>query len=78
LPALLFLSLKSGFRIVQSASPQTPRRFDLLIFDWDGTLMDSAGVIAACIQAASRDMQLPVPSREDASHVIGLGLREAL
>ncbi len=40
--------------------------------------MDSASVIAACIQAASRDMQLPVPSREAASHVIGLGLREAL
>ncbi len=40
--------------------------------------MDSAGVIAACIQAASRDMGLPVPSREAASHVIGLGLREAL
>jgi phosphoglycolate phosphatase len=55
-----------------------PKRFDLLIFDWDGTLMDSAGVIAACIQAAARDMNLPIPSREAASHVIGLGLREAL
>ena len=53
-------------------------RFDLLIFDWDGTLMDSAGVIAACIQAASRDMGLPVPSRAEASHIIGLGLRQAL
>ncbi|HNA31061.1 MAG TPA: HAD-IA family hydrolase [Thiobacillaceae bacterium] len=53
-------------------------RFELLIFDWDGTLMDSAGVIAACIQAASRDMGLPVPSREEASHIIGLGLRQAL
>ncbi|HNH90192.1 MAG TPA: HAD-IA family hydrolase [Thiobacillaceae bacterium] len=40
--------------------------------------MDSAGVIAACIQAASRDMGLPVPSREEASHIIGLGLRQAL
>lgn len=40
--------------------------------------MDSAGVIAACIQAASRDMDLPVPSREEASHIIGLGLRQAL
>lgn len=40
--------------------------------------MDSAGVIALCIQAASRDMGLPVPSYADASHVIGLGLREAL
>ncbi len=54
------------------------KRFDLLIFDWDGTLMDSAGVIVACIQAASRDMGLPVPSREAASHIIGLGLRQAL
>ncbi len=53
-------------------------RFDLLIFDWDGTLMDSAGVIVACIQAASRDMGLPEPSREAASHIIGLGLRQAL
>lgn len=53
-------------------------RFDLLIFDWDGTLMDSAGVIAACIQAASRDMGLPTPTHAEASHIIGLGLREAL
>jgi phosphoglycolate phosphatase len=55
-----------------------PKRFDLLIFDWDGTLMDSAGAIAACIQAACADMRLPIPTREEASHVIGLGLREAL
>jgi phosphoglycolate phosphatase len=55
-----------------------PKRFDLLIFDWDGTLMDSAGAIVACIQAACADMRLPIPSRAEASHVIGLGLREAL
>jgi len=55
-----------------------PKRFDLLIFDWDGTLMDSAGAIAACIQAACADMGLPIPTREAARHVIGLGLREAL
>lgn len=54
------------------------KRFDLLIFDWDGTLMDSAGSIAACIQAACADMHLPIPSRDEARHVIGLGLREAL
>ena len=54
------------------------RRFELLIFDWDGTLMDSAGLIVACIQAASRDMGLPEPSREAASHIIGLGLGQAL
>ncbi len=55
-----------------------PNRYDLLIFDWDGTLMDSAGVIVACIQAACADLGLPVPSREAASHIIGLGLAEAV
>ncbi|MDR3394416.1 MAG: HAD-IA family hydrolase [Parasulfuritortus sp.] len=54
------------------------KRYDLLIFDWDGTLMDSAGVIVACIQQASADLGWPVPSREAASHIIGLGLKEAV
>lgn len=54
------------------------RHYELLIFDWDGTLMDSAGLIVRCIQASCRDMGLEVPSREAASHIIGLGLREAL
>lgn len=53
-------------------------RYSLIVFDWDGTLMDSASGIVACIQAASRDMGLEVPPRERASHVIGLGLRDAL
>lgn len=55
-----------------------PKRFELLIFDWDGTLMDSAGHIVASIQAACADMDLPIPSADAARHVIGLGLREAL
>jgi phosphoglycolate phosphatase len=54
------------------------RRFDLLVFDWDGTLMDSAGAIVSSIQAACRDLGLPVPDRATASHVIGLGLKDAL
>ncbi len=54
------------------------KRFDLLIFDWDGTLMDSAGAIVASIQAACADIGWPVPSREAASHIIGLGLKEAI
>lgn len=54
------------------------KRYDLLIFDWDGTLMDSAGVIVACIQQASADLGWPVPSRAAASHIIGLGLKEAV
>jgi phosphoglycolate phosphatase len=54
------------------------KRYDLLIFDWDGTLMDSAATIVACIQQASADLGWPVPSREAASHIIGLGLKEAV
>lgn len=54
------------------------KRFDLLVFDWDGTLVDSAGHIAESIQAACDDLGLPVPSSEDARHVIGLGMQDAL
>ena len=53
-------------------------RYRLIVFDWDGTLIDSAATIVECIQAASRDMGLPVPTPERASHVIGLGLHDAL
>lgn len=54
------------------------KRFELLVFDWDGTLMDSTSVIASCIQSAAADLNLPVPDRVTASHVIGLGLKDAL
>lgn len=54
------------------------RRYDLIVFDWDGTLMDSTAVIAGSIQAACRDLDLTVPSDEAARHVIGLGLTQAL
>ncbi len=54
------------------------KRFELIVFDWDGTLMDSAGAIVACIQAAAADMGLEPPSEARARHVIGLGLHEAL
>jgi phosphoglycolate phosphatase len=53
-------------------------RYSLIVFDWDGTLLDSAGGIVECIQQAARDLRLPVPARETASHVIGLGLHESL
>ena len=55
-----------------------PRRYPLIVFDWDGTLFDSAAVIAEGIQHAARDMALPVPDRRTASHVIGLGLSDSL
>ncbi len=54
------------------------KRYDLIVFDWDGTVMDSTAVIASSIQAACRDLDLPVPSDEAARHVIGMGLLEAL
>jgi phosphoglycolate phosphatase len=54
------------------------RRFDLLVFDWDGTIVDSTAMIAACIQKAAADLGLAVPTLERASHVIGLGLQDAL
>lgn len=54
------------------------KRFELIVFDWDGTLMDSAGAIVASIQAAARDIGLAPPSDARARHVIGLGLGEAL
>jgi phosphoglycolate phosphatase len=53
-------------------------RYSLIVFDWDGTLIDSASAITECIQLAARDLSLPVPDRETASHVIGLGLQDSL
>jgi phosphoglycolate phosphatase len=54
------------------------RRYDLIVFDWDGTLMDSTAVIAGSIQAACRDLGLSAPDDERARHVIGLDLEQAL
>lgn len=56
----------------------TPKRFDLIAFDWDGTLFDSTAIIARCIQAAVRDVGGREPTREQASYVIGMGLMQAL
>ena len=53
-------------------------KYRLLVFDWDGTIIDSASTIAECIRDASRELGLEVPERERASHVIGLGLHDAM
>lgn len=50
----------------------------LVVFDWDGTLMDSTAAIVEAIQGAAADLALPVPDARRASHVIGLGLHDAL
>ena len=55
-----------------------PRRFDLIAFDWDGTLFDSTAIITRCIQRAVVDVGGQEPSKEAASYVIGLGLMQAL
>ena len=55
-----------------------PKQFDLLVFDWDGTLFDSTAVITRSIQAAAVDLGLTRPTEQQASYVIGLGLQEAL
>ena len=51
---------------------------ELLIFDWDGTLMDSEARIVACIQAAAADLTFEIPDANNARNIIGLGLREAI
>jgi phosphoglycolate phosphatase len=53
------------------------RPFDLLVFDWDGTLMDSTAHIVACVQAAAADLGLRPPTEDAARDIIGLGLVEA-
>ena len=64
----------------QTRPADTPalRNFDLIAFDWDGTLFDSTAIITRCIQSAVRDVGGVVPSDRDAAYVIGMGLMEAL
>ena len=57
---------------------KTSRPFDLIAFDWDGTLFDSTAIITRCIQAAVVDVGGRKPSDKDAAYVIGLGLMQAL
>lgn len=52
--------------------------YQLIIFDWDGTIMDSAMKIANCIQASAKEVGLDVPTSEHAKSIIGLGLHEAM
>jgi len=56
----------------------TNGKFSLVVFDWDGTLMDTTGAIVHAIRQSAADLELPVPSQERAAHVIGLGMLDAL
>lgn len=53
-------------------------KYPVIVFDWDGTVIDSTGTIAECIQQAAAEMGLPVPHDDRARHVIGLGLHDSL
>ena len=54
------------------------RSFRLLVFDWDGTLMDSEARIVGCLQAVITDLQIPDRESRTLRNIIGLGLREAI
>jgi phosphoglycolate phosphatase len=54
-----------------------PKQFDLIIFDWDGTLVDSTQMIVECLQNASKDCELSIPNDSEARGTIGLRLKEA-
>lgn len=53
-------------------------KYRVIVFDWDGTILDSPAAIAECIQASCGDLGLEVPERSRASHVIGLGMQELM
>lgn len=53
-------------------------RFDLIIFDWDGTLVDSIDWIVHCIQQAAERYGCPVPEPQAAKDIIGLSIENAI
>ncbi len=53
-------------------------RYKMIIFDWDGTLMDSLSRIVSCMQAAGNDFGLPALTESEVHEIIGLGLGEAI
>ena len=71
--------MRRGQRFPMSPRAElAPRRFSFIVFDWDGTLIDSTTIIADSLQQACRDLGEPVPTDIDARYVIGLGLSDAL
>lgn len=53
-------------------------KYKVIIFDWDGTLMDSIDKIVACVKAGARDCQLPIPETDAIRHIVGLSLDIAM
>lgn len=57
---------------------RTGGRYPLVVFDWDGTLVDSTTIIATCLQRACADLGVGVPDDTMARYIIGMGVREGL
>jgi len=53
-------------------------QFTLLVFDWDGTLMDSTAGIIVCVGLAATNLNREVPSDDAIRNIIGLGLKESV
>ncbi|MDH5545983.1 MAG: HAD-IA family hydrolase [Gammaproteobacteria bacterium] len=52
--------------------------YKMLVFDWDGTLMDSQAEIVYCFQSAAKDLKLAVPPTEEIHKIIGIGMQFAV
>lgn len=65
-------------RMLKQQIERLPRSVSLIIFDWDGTLMDSQAQIVHSMQAAIEDLRLETRNADECRNIIGLGLREAI
>ena len=54
------------------------KQFDLIVWDWDGTLADSTGMITKAVVDAAAQVGLPTLDPKAASNIIGLGLKESI
>lgn len=54
------------------------KQYELVIFDWDGTLMDSVGKIVACMQQSALTLDMSIPTEQAVRDIIGLSMDEAL
>ena len=64
--------------MTETPTPKRPTRLRLIVFDWDGTLMDSETQIVHAMQSAIRDLGLAPRDADTCRNIIGLGLREAI
>jgi len=53
-------------------------RFDLIVFDWDGTLMDSVDWIVQCLLVAAQEQNCELPKEQDIKDIIGLSIHKSL